>query len=230
MTTAREIITDALRKISVLGIGQSLNADEANHALLSLNDFLSFVSLDIPMIFTDTKETFNLTGAQSYSIGSGGDFNTTIPKEIRSVFMTIGTTDYPINMINENQYADISNKAIEGDISDCYYSYGYPLARLYVYPVQSIGTITLYSRKELTSFVNLDAVMNMPSEYRSMLVHNLAVWIAPEYEREALPTIKEIATESKNKIINQNTRQNKRKTKTLFPDSSVSDYDINRGF
>lgn len=212
MTTARDIIESALRKIQVLGIGSSLDPNEADQALNTLNDLLSSFSAEGALIFQETLETFNLISSQeAYTIEVGGDFNTIAPLYIKAAYVTQGSTDYPLQPFDEVEYSRISQKGISGSVPRIYYyDANFPTATIKFYPVPSAtDTFTMSSRKALTEFSTLDSVFAMPAQYRSMLVHNLAVWIAPEYEREASPTVKGIAAKTKKTVIVQNDRNEK---------------------
>ena len=70
------------------------------------------------------------------------------------------------------------------------------------------GTITIYSRKYLTSFDSLNSNYDFPAHYRAMLVANLRCWLAPYYEKEPSPQNKRIAKQTKNAVISQNKRNN----------------------
>lgn len=207
MATARDIIEAALRKIHVLGKGSSLDDDEAQDALETLNAMMATWSAQGDLIFTESRETFNLTNAASYTIGSGGDFNTTRPLYFRYVYVSDGSTDYPVKEIDSQQYASITQKNIGNIPQVYYYDAGFPLGTIFLYPVpSSVSTITLYSFKPLTSFSGLTTTFSMPEEYKAALIYNLAVWIAPEYEREASLSTQRIAKRSKNAVMAQNKR------------------------
>jgi hypothetical protein len=205
MTTARDIIKSALRKIHVLGKGQSLDADEANDAFLALNSMMSSWSAEGQLVFAETRETFPLTSAGIYTIGSGADFDTARPLKFLNVFVTVGDIDYPLIEIDSTEYNSIAYKDITTGYPDCfYYDANYPTAKIYLYTKPSGGTITFTSVKPLTQFVSLDSDLSMPLEYVDALTYNLAVRLAPEYEREAAPTVKQIANQTKTTVMVQN--------------------------
>jgi hypothetical protein len=207
MATALDIIKSSLRKIHVLGAGAPLSNEEASDALSTLNAMLSTWSAEGSLIYTESKETFNTTGAASYTIGSGADFDTVRPLYFSAVYVTQGNIDYPLNQIDNQQYARIAQKDLGSIPEVYYYDAGFPTATLFLYPAPtSTSTVTLYSFKPLTSFTNLTTDFSMPEEYRAALEYNLAEWIAPEYEREASPSVKKIAKQTKDAVIGQNRR------------------------
>lgn len=230
-TTARDLVKSVLKKIHVLGTGQSLDATEAEDALASLNDMLAFWAVSGNVVFTETKETFNLTSANSYTIGTGGDFNTDRFTDIKTAFITSGGTDHPLLNIGRDSYFNISSKGNSG-IPDSYYFDGnYPLGTLYLYPKPAGSeTITLIGEKELTSFASLDTEVSMPPEYKAALIHNGAVWVASDYEKEASATVKRVARETLDAIEVQNTKGRKLRSSVSVPASGGSDGDIMKGY
>jgi hypothetical protein len=231
MTTARDIITDALRKIHVLGKGSSLDNDEAQDALGTLNQMLSSISVQGGYVYAETKETFNLGSAISYTIGSGGDFNTTRPVKITSMYTTLGDIDYPTQQISNTEYSYITSKDVAG--GNPYYFYydgNYPLGRIYFYPQPIGGTVTINSLKQLSSFTTLDTTFVLPPEYEAMLVYNLATWIAPEYEREASASVQRIAKQTKNNVLIQNSQKDYYTSSINVPSRNAQYGNILQGF
>lgn len=231
MTTARDIINAAYRKINVLGQGSTLTSEEANDALTEMNDMIAMWSTQGALIYTETKETFTLTGALSYTIGTGGDFSTDIPVDIMAAHVTYADNDYPLQIIDSREYSSITDKDQSGTPRQLYFDSNYPLANIYLWPVNYSGTtLTLFSQKPLTEFASLTTDVSMPPEYRTALVHNLAVRMAPEYEREASMTVKGIAKKSLDLIKAQNKKNNKNTVKVDSAYLRRGVYDIRRGY
>lgn len=231
MTTARDLIESALRKIHVLGTGASLDDTEAQDALSTLNAMMATWSAEGDMIYAETIETFNLSGAASYTIGSGATFNTDRPLYISAAYTSSGDTDYPLVQIDNQEYAAITQKDIANIPSVYYYDAGFPNGTLYLYPVPtSVSTITLHSFKPLTSFTSLTTSFSMPPEYESALVYNLALWLAPEYEREASMGVKHIAHESKGAVEAQNKRNENFLSDVDVPDRRRYEGNISSGW
>jgi hypothetical protein len=78
LSTAQEILTDALIDINVLAPGQPLAATNAGVALRKLNDLLDSLSTDKDFIYTTTENIFSgwIPGQYKYSVGNpvGGTF------------------------------------------------------------------------------------------------------------------------------------------------------------
>lgn len=229
MTTARDNIKDALKKIHVLGVGDTLGGEDASDGFRELNRMLSSWSTEDALIYAETKETFTLTGVESYTIGTGQTFNTTVPRDIKAAYVTYAGLDHYLQIIDAKEYASICDKDLTDIPSQLYFDSNYPTARIYMWPVGYSGmTLTLISEKPLTSFASLDDDFDMPPEYEDAIVYNLAVRRAPDYEREASTEVKRIASNSLKLIKKQNRKNDKGVVATDYP-MRRGDFDINSG-
>jgi hypothetical protein len=181
-SSALDIITRALRTIGVLGSGETAGPAMASDGLSSLNEMVEAWDTEKLSIFEDTQEGFTLTGAQSYTIGSGGDFDTSRPMKITSAFVRVGTVDYPVDVVTKEQYDGISLKSTAGEIpSVVCVEMDYPLSTLKLWPVATGCTLYLNSVKPLSIFTSLTTQVNFPPGYERALRLCLAVEMMPEY-------------------------------------------------
>ncbi len=209
MTNAREIINGAAKLLSVVGRGQVLSAEDAQNGLEALNDLLGMFSLQPSAVFTTTTETFNITGQESYTIGTGGNFNTIRPVYIESVFMSDGAADYALGQVSLNDYMTLRDKSDQG-LSDFFaYDNNVPLSRIYFNPVGQSGyTVTITSKKAVTKFADLTTDYELPDGMSMMLKYNLAVIWAPQFEMEASPTVQATARQTKTAYMAYNNTNN----------------------
>lgn len=231
MTTARDIIKSSLRKLQVLGVGAPLSSEDASDCLKAINAMIASWSIDGPLIYTESKDTFNLTtGTLSYSIGSGADWDTTRPNKIKNAYVTHSGTDYPIKIESQDGYAEIADKDLQGIPEYFYYDGNYPTGRVYVWPVaNSTMTATLFTEKSLTGFATLDTVYALPPEYERAIIFNTAVEVAPEYERQPSIDVKRIAKQSLDLIKAQNKFNDKPTVRAGSEWLGSGYYDINSG-
>jgi hypothetical protein len=199
MATARTIIRRAMQKAGILSKTEQPSSDEANDALDTLNDLLSSVGNENLMIYARLTESFTLTANQaSYTIGTGGNFNTTRPLAIASGFVRIGGLDYPLYPLRDTSYDENVNIKALSNIPERYvYDNAFPLGTLTLYPVPSSAwQIFLRMEKPLTQFT-LDDDVALPPGWSQFLIYQLAVLLAPEYGVPLDPKIEEIARMSK---------------------------------
>lgn len=198
-TSALDIITGAARLLGVVFKSEALDADEANDGLIALNDMLDTWSNDDLTTFAYTLENFPLTGSASYTIGPGGDFNTSRPINIVTALVRIGTIDYELFPITQEQYqTDIASKGITSPIPKFItYDNGYPLGTIKMYAVPSAGgTLYLQSNKPLSNLSSLTSTVDLPPGWKRALKYNLALDIAPEYGAEPSDLVIRTAAQS----------------------------------
>ncbi len=180
MTTANDIIKSAFRIAGVTVKGESPDSDEVQDALETLNDLINSLSNDSLFIYSRTTESFSLTGASSYTIGSGGDFDTVRPMNIVSAYVRQGTTDYPVDIITDEEYANISQKSINTRPYFLNYNPTYPLGTIKVYGLGSGYTLFLVTEKPLTT-LTLNGVVSLPQGWLRYLKNQLSLEISAEY-------------------------------------------------
>lgn len=188
MATARQITDRALRLLRLYGAGETTSADDSAVALAALNVMVDAWSTSPLYILATTSEQFPLTpNVSSYSIGVGGDFNTTRPTRVLdSSFIRLNNVDYPLIGITEQQYNAITYKPSSGIPETFFYKPTLPLGELSFYFTPYFGmTLHLDSMKALTSFPDLNTDLLIGEGYRKALDYSLAEELAPEFDVEA---------------------------------------------
>src|SRR5690348_2943973 len=117
--SALDLISSSLRLLNVLAAGEVPTGDEANDALLILNQMIDERQAQRLMIYTQPRQLFDLTdGQQEYKMGLGApDFNVARPAAID--FCGIVTTvnpaqplELPIPIIGQQEWSRIPVKNI----------------------------------------------------------------------------------------------------------------------
>lgn len=191
--TVAELITSALRLINVGQPGETPNTDELNDGLATLNQLIDNWRALHPLVFTTRTETFPLTaGTAVYTIGAGGDLDTGRPVKIQSagVIQDNGLrTD--LQLVTSKMFASIPEKSAQAKQPlVLYIDNDYPLAKIQLNPVPILSTtvLELVMWKDIAFFALTDTV-DMPPAYLKAIRYNLAVDLAPEYEREPSPLV-----------------------------------------
>lgn len=188
---AQDIIDSALRLINVLASGESPSTDESNDALDTLNDLLDSWNAQRLAIFTVARQVFNLTsGQQSYTFGTGGNFNASRPARIERVSIITQVNppqplEMPIRYLTTGEWQQVPVKNIESTFPiQVYDDGGFPLRTLNFWPIPNIAGIqtVIYGWQALSQFADLDTTdYEFPPGYAKALRYNLAVDLAPEY-------------------------------------------------
>jgi hypothetical protein len=210
--TPGDIITRALKKTGVLGVGQTASAEDMSDALADLNDMLAQWQRKRWLVYHLVDVVKVSTGAQSYTVGAGGDFDVARPDRIEAAFVRnlnspTNPADYPLELLEAREdYNRIGVKAM-GTVPSCvFYDAAYPLGTLFPWPVPQAATYELHItvKEQLGSFAGLAQTIALPPEYTAALMWNLAAWLRPSYQLPPDPTVAALATASLNTIKNAN--------------------------
>jgi|ERR1700742_217021 len=213
MTTPQDIITQALKKSGILGVGQTAQYEDLNDAFQDLNDMLAQWQRQRWLIWHLVTTGITSTGAQSYTVGPGGDFDIARPDRIESAFLRqIITTqpnevDYPLDIIEAREdYNRIALKTLGTFPRYVFYDAAYPIGVLYPWPIPQANTYQVFisTKASLTQFTALNQDIVLPPEYIAALKWNLAVRLRPSYQLPEDPQITALAYSSLNIIRNAN--------------------------
>lgn len=196
--TANDLIARSLRLIGVLASGELPQANEAQDALVTLNNMLDSWSTQRMQVFTVPRlGPFNLvSGKQSYTVGIGGDFNIPRPPYIQRVtILNLSNPIQPLELAMEylttEQWADIPVKNIQSALPlRVWDDRGFPLRTLSYWTVPNVPVQTfIYPWQALSAFPDLTTDVSFPPGYAKALAFNLAVDLAPEYGVMAVPPV-----------------------------------------
>lgn len=203
MATPSTMILRALRLIGEKTVGGTLSTDEQTAYLADLNTMIESWSLERLMVYQLLQESFALVaGTASYTIGSGGTFNTARPNALADPCFTRDTTNYdrPLTLVDAQTYGRIALKGT-GNTYPSYLFYDHAwtagLGSITLYPLPSAG-LTLYinSWKQLQSFAAIGTTLSLPPGYQRAIEFNLAVELAGGFTNVSVEVAK-IARESK---------------------------------
>lgn len=201
MTTANEIIKGAFRIAGITVTGESPSAGETQDALSTLNDLMESLSNDSLFVFARQTESFILSpNITEYTIGTGGDLNTTRPIDIVSAYVRLSNVDYDVSVISDEQYADITLKSVSSIPYFLNYTASFPLGTVKIYPAPSTAyTLFLLSEKPLSTFT-LNETVTLPPGWSRFLKNQLAIEISSEYGQQIPPAAVQNAAEAKGMI------------------------------
>lgn len=202
--TTRDIIHRALRTIGVLGAGDAAPAEDATDALVALNQMLDTWSADSLLVYTINEQSFALTaGVKTYTIGTGGSFNTPRPVAIQYAYTRDSTNlDRPLGLIGVEQYSAIGLKSQPNTFPEAlYFDPSFPLADVNLYPAPLSGlTLFLGLWQPFTEVASLDTSFTYPPGYEAALTYSLAEVLALEYGRPVPPDLGRAANDARKRI------------------------------
>lgn len=211
-TTAGDMIKSAMRKLRVYKPGEAIDDAEVIDNLEVLNTMLEAWSADGLMIPASKTEAFTLTAGQSlYTIGPGGDFNTTRPidVDVRSSYVRDSDgNDTLLSPMTEREYNSVYDKSPSSNSEPAYLWYDpqYPLGRLQFDDPVDGGTLYLVSQKPLDEFPDITTEMVLQPGYKQAIIYNLAVMLAPEYGVAVPAEVGVVARESRSSIEHRNAK------------------------
>lgn len=206
MTTASDLISAALRKVSSDTPSDVINGQEIATALDELNRMLASWSTESFMPQFRTLENFPLVAnTLSYTIGSGATFSTVRPDVTQNgcFIRDTNSIDTPLTLITREQYDGTPLKTSPGRPIYLFYDKQYPSGIVYLYPSPDQAyTIYLDTLKPFVQFAATTTSYAFPPEYQDAIIWNLSLRLAPEvgFSLQDHPEIVEFARESKKLI------------------------------
>lgn len=214
MTTARTILNDAFEEIGVYPTsgGENLPNYLAQSGLRRMNRWIDSISNKDLYIYQQKEESLALTSGQaSYTIGSGGDFDTVRPQKILdSAFIrnTAGTYDYPVKLISMSAYRRLRDKSVSTRPIFMAYNPTFPLGTIYLFRTpDSARNLHLISLKQLNSFSDLDTDLTFPPGYERFMVTNVAITLASSRGRSVSPELASDARDAEENVKSRNAQQ-----------------------
>lgn len=207
MTTVRILVKKALQKAKVITKDDAPSADEIADGRDSLNAMLSLWSTQTLLCTAFSLESFTLTSAGEYTIGTGQTLDTSRPNQIVTAVIRRGMTDYPLKIISPETFEKyVSDKDTSGLPEFIAYDNGFPAGKIRLFPKPQAGdTLRLQSEKPLQDYGLDDEVILLPG-WEHTIIYNLAEILAPEYGVEPDPRTAAMANASKNAIANATAR------------------------
>lgn len=205
MTTAQDLVSFALRAAGVIGVGQTALAEDNRDAFTTLNGMIAMWNRKRWLLFHTTDNALQMTGAQSYSVGIGGDFNITRPSRLEKAFFrqyingAPNAVDYPLTLLESREdYDNIALKTMQSWPTHIFYDAAWPLGYVYPWPLPQAGIYELHLtlRDQLAPFTTYVQVINMPPEYWEAMWSNLCLRLAPIYGFTVSDDIRRIAADS----------------------------------
>lgn len=200
--TRDQIIASALRKLGVLEIGATPDADTVTNASMALNLIIKQLSTEglklwknaeivVPLV--TNKTTYILGGSTSVTMYDS--LSPTVPitdrplKAIQGFYRNLQTTPYidvPVMLVSKQEYNALGSKFSTGSTNTVFYDPKVTNGILYVYLTPDSNTSTnmqlhLVVQLPLNDLSAAGDIPDFPNEWMNCLVWNLTDQLALEY-------------------------------------------------
>ncbi len=215
----RGILYPALRKAGItLGPQRTPSLAQYQDALEELNRLSGSLNCDRLFIYSRVTYVAPLTGAKTYTIGPSvdpsvvPDIDAPRPQAIEAANI-ISSSDpplrYPLTIVTDLQWAEIRTQDMPNAIPQVLYNdRAYPASTLYLWGQPMAGyLLELFCWQQVPQFVSPDDVVMLPPGYEDALVLNLALRLAPHFQRVTDPNLREDARMALLRLMSLNAPQ-----------------------
>jgi hypothetical protein len=204
---AQDLISNALRWINALAVGETASSTELSDGLIVLNELVASWSAEQLTLHTRITETVALTTAQSYTWGTGSTWNTARPLRLLAATSIYQGVSRPVDIISYAEWEGLPERAVSGNVvQKLYLDNAYPAATAYLWPkpTSASTSLELVSMKPLTGFTALTDSVDFAPGYERALRFALAVDLAPEYGHPITSEMLKLADDAKTAILRLN--------------------------
>lgn len=211
--TATQVITDASRMLNLYQPGEAIPAADSTDALRFLNLMVgqwAQTGLTIPaeVRFVAPLVANKGSSTNPYTIGSGGNLNTTKPPNQDSLVaagLLLNASTPPVEipraLMTDMAYERTRIKDLTSVLfTDVYYlpTFSNSLGSIYLWPVPTdlTNSLVLYIRAGLSTFADLTTSYFIPDGYDQALYGQLALILAIPFGRTISDDLKTLARES----------------------------------
>lgn len=219
LTTPQSIISLALRAAGILGVGQTALAADNQDAFDVLNGMMGQYNTKRWLIYHLLDIKVTTTGAMSYSVGPGCDFNVPRVDRLEAAFFRQFVSaipgqnyvDFPLDILQSREdYNDIALKELTSWPQAVFFDSGNPTGTVYPIPIPlQNGTYELHLtiKEHLPQFASFTQAVNLADEYTEALWTNLVIRLCAIYPGAVLtPAIEGLAKASISSIRTANTQ------------------------
>lgn len=208
MTTALDIVSDALLACGSHGTVDNVSSEDSQFALRTLNRMLDSWGNERSMLYQIADDTFTMTANDS-TYSSTNLASGIRPASIDSCFVRLDSTDYNVEVIDNRTFNMQSYKPVTGTPRIVYCA---PLAASWdftFYPTPDAAYVVhMQVRRLLTSSaLTLATTFSGPPGYEMALVDNLAVLLAPRFGRPVSGDLRQSARQARAVLQQANYQQ-----------------------
>ena len=186
-----QLIQTAMRKLGVLGEGQTPSTEDYTNGVIALNGIMAaFQTLGMPLWAREEINVPLTALTESYLIGVGQTVNTPFPLKVHDAYLRNIATGQQIEMEVKSQYdwQQVRNTGTNSSFPIFVtYTPLINIGRLSVWPIPnaqaaSTYTIRLVGQTPFDDFTTTTThTLDFPKEWHNAIIYELAVTLAPEF-------------------------------------------------
>lgn len=215
MATYGDYIRAALQDLGVLDAVEPGDADDLEKGRRELNGLIGQWSAENLNIYSEARTVWTLVPFQaSYTVGAGGNVNIARPQFVRQVNFQdtsqVPTLEYQLGkLLTDEAYSRIEIKNQTSPFpSVAYYNPTFPFGTLFFWQIPTKPTLqgVMYSKTAITTIAAITDIVSLPPVYERFIVKNLAVELAPGFQRTAAPELVQQAISAMTVLKRSNVR------------------------
>jgi hypothetical protein len=204
ISTPADLILQAFKRSGIIGVGQTPSAEDMNDGFDALNGMIAQWNRKRWLLWALDDIACTSTGAQSYTIGNGSQFDTPRPDRIEYAYsrllptMAGQTLDTPLFIIQSHEdYARIVMKALTTWPTSIFYDSQFPVGLLRVWPLPTAEQYEIHVlvKNQIVPFTSITEVISdsVPPEVFEALSWNLCARLRPSYGLPEDPQVVNLA-------------------------------------
>lgn len=217
MATIRDICTDALRELGVIGVDQAMDGDQATATRRKLERLLNNWNAERRAVYATVFSSFTLTPALSpHTIGPTAATFTVVqrPVTIEAIALELNTSSPSVFLELDQHDAEWWEAQTVPDLStsyptDFYYDATWPNGSIYFWPVPDTAyPVSIQIRVLLDDSIGLEDTFSLPPGYQDAITLTLAETCAPSYGAQSVAAagaIADLARKARARIFENNT-------------------------
>lgn len=213
--TVLDLIKLALKQAGVVGVGQSVSSDDTTDSLTLLNAMLGQWAVKRWLVYALQDVPLVSTGAEVYTYGPGGNFNTPSTDHLEAAYMRLLNAtgsqqpDFPLELVTAYEdWTRIRLKSLTTWPQYVFFDGAYPLANVRFWPIPTAGLYELHliTKTPISSFTGLTQTINLPPQYQEALLYNLGLRLRTAYQLAPDPQLTALANQALNTLRMSNSQ------------------------
>lgn len=243
--TGQQLVKFAYQLLLVIDAEDNLGPAQGATGLRALRMMMAN-QFQLPMFASPVvaREVFDLVANQGgpdnpYTIGDGGDFDTTRPIDIlgAAYLQNPGDDDeieVPRAVITSDGYQAISEKNMTNTLFTCLYynpTYADDLGSVFLWPIpdNTDYDLVIYRRMQLSNWTALSTSVELPDGAEAAIQYNLPIWLAPMVGKRVPAEVTKLAINTMGSYMRSNHRITDLAQDAAITNNARGSYNIQTG-